>query len=142
MKRRAEVGLRACDRADKAAATRKRGAPAEGQPAPADTPRVAGFAFLATFLRLLSETHPADKLAPGVVMSRLPNGRWYVSVCRYPVGSKEVVCNLQDRTLTRAIRDVATLWLGKYRPKVTEGGSRRAPAEVGGRTRSGDQVGA
>lgn len=71
--------------------------------------------------------YPQDKCAPGVVVSLLPDGQWYVSVCRYmgPERQKVVVCSAIDRTLLAALSMASAWWMARV------GGKRRLAVSLG-----------
>jgi len=70
--------------------------------------------LIAAFNQALTEAYGKDPSAPSLIMSYLPNKRWYCSVVRYRNafgGQKQVVVNRQHAELPMALRELATAWL-------------------------------
>lgn len=65
---------------------------------------------LDTLLRVIQQMWPTDPSAPGVVLSRLSNGKFYGSIVRYSErygGEKSVVFKTQQETLAEVARALA-----------------------------------
>ena len=59
-------------------------------------------------LTRIRDLYPQDMLTPGLLMSRLHSGMFYVAVHRFPnKGARQVVLNGKGKTLLRAIERVA-----------------------------------
>jgi hypothetical protein len=78
--------------------------------------------MLELFLMALTQLYPLDKLAPGIVLSALPNGGFYAAVCRYDLqgvasptnpGAKQTLVSVQAGTALDAITALAQEWQGR-----------------------------
>jgi hypothetical protein len=70
--------------------------------------------MLELLVKAVGEFYKCDQMRAGVVVSHLGDSRYepyYVSICRYPEGVKVVIAHAQGRTLPRALRAVAKVWM-------------------------------
>lgn len=63
-----------------------------------------------TCLRGISELYPKQDPAPGMVLSFLPNGRFYASFARYEGREKIVTHSETGATLDEAVRNLVAAW--------------------------------
>lgn len=76
-------------------------------------PKETGFS-LGLFLEALKSCYAADPCSPGVLVSKITSGEFYVAIHRYHAAfgeKKQVVLSVKDRNLKTAIRTLALRWV-------------------------------
>jgi hypothetical protein len=71
---------------------------------------------LELLLTVITDQWKGDPSAPGVTLSRLPNGLYYGSLCRYHGGfgnTREIVAKAQDADLGKVIRILGNVYVAK-----------------------------
>ena len=66
---------------------------------------VQALRLLELLLESVTEKYPEDSVKPGVVMSFLGNGDYYVSICRYSGSARHVVKSFTFKSLEQAVSE-------------------------------------